>query len=345
MGRGGGGSSGGGSSGGGRSFGSSGGRSFSGRSSTSSRGGLGGSGSSSSRGGSDSSSSNRGTNTSYRPTYYSPRYTKVYGSGGGGGGGSYNGGSNNNSSSSGTGTTIAIIVAIAILVFGIIIFCNTGSGDIPKSTIKREPLPAGAVHETGYLTDELNWLNNKSTVEKSMKYFYKKTGVQPYLYITDTVNGTKSPTDSDAEKFATETYDKLFDDEAHLLIIFHESVPSEYSMWQMGGKQAKTVIDDEAVDILFSCIERNYYSDLTDDELFSEAFEKSADRMMKVTKSPLVIIITLVLVLAIISFGFFWWTKIKKQKNLEAEQVEEILNTPLDTFDDDEAAQRAKKYE
>lgn len=338
MGRGG--RGGGGSSGGGRSFSSGGGRSFSGRSSNSSRGGFSG-GSSSSRGGfnNNSSSNNKNGNIFFRPTYYSPRRTY------------YSGGApaNNQNSTQTTGVfTTVIILIIAIFIFAVIIFgvFDGGGGmSIPKSTIAREALAKGNVVETGYLTDELNWINNKTNLAKSMKYFYQKTGVQPYLYITDTVNGKTNPTEVDAEIFANDTYDKLFEDEGHILIIFHESVPSEYSIWQLSGKQAKTVMDDEAVDILLSYIESNYYSDMSDDELFATAFEKSADRIMKVTKSPFLIIITLMLVLAIAVIAYFWWTKAKKQKNIEAKQMEDVLNTPLETFGDDEASELAKKYE
>ena len=68
------------------------------------------------------------------------------------------------------------------------------SGDITRSTVKREPLDKAYVNETGYYTDELGWIRSSSTLEKGMKDFYQETGVQPYLYITDTVNGTTSPT-------------------------------------------------------------------------------------------------------------------------------------------------------
>jgi hypothetical protein len=42
---------------------------------------------------------------------------------------------------------------------------------------------------------------------------------------------------------------------------------------------------------------------------------------------------------------FAWWTSYKKQKNLEAEQTQQILDTPLESFGDGEAENRAKKYD
>lgn len=51
-----------------------------------------------------------------------------------------------------------------------------------------------------------------------MKHFYDKTGVQPYVYITDTVNGSQYPSSSDLQNYANDLYDELFTDEAHILL-------------------------------------------------------------------------------------------------------------------------------
>lgn len=124
-------------------------------------------------------------------------------------------------------------------------FLSSGSGDITRSTIKREPLDKAYVNETGYYTDELGWVRSSSTLEKGMKAFYQETGVQPYLYITDTVNGTTSPTSSDMEAACQALYDELFTDEGHMLLLFQEYNSSgNYNMWYVCGKQAKTVLDE-----------------------------------------------------------------------------------------------------
>ena len=69
---------------------------------------------------------------------------------------------------------------------------DSGS-NITKSTIAREPLPKGSVNETDYYTDELGWIHNPSQLVIGLKNFYNKTGVQPHVYITDTVNGSHYP--------------------------------------------------------------------------------------------------------------------------------------------------------
>ena len=59
----------------------------------------------------------------------------------------------------------------------------------------------------------------KQTIS-GLKHFYNETGVQPYLYLTDTINGSHFPTEQDLEAFATDLYDELFLMKHILLIVF-----------------------------------------------------------------------------------------------------------------------------
>lgn len=221
---------------------------------------------------------------------------------------------------------------------------SESSAPITKSTIAREPLPAGSVNETGYYTDELDWIQSKTTLLAGLKHFYQETGVQPYVYITDTVNGSHSPTSEELDTFANSLYDQLFTDEAHILLVFFE-YNGGYKDWYVCGTQAKTVIDSEAADILLDYIDRYYYySNLTEDEFFSKAFSDAADRIMEVTRSPWITVWIVLGAVALLAIAFAWWKHAKKQKNLEAKQTEDMLNTPLEQFGDAEAEELAKKY-
>lgn len=230
--------------------------------------------------------------------------------------------------------------ATLMIVFVIILIFATMSGafgavnsvnSITKSTVEREKLDSSAAIVGEYYTDELGWIRSSTKLTSGMKAFYKETGVAPYLYITDTVNGTNYPSSSDMDTYANTLYDQLFEDEAHILLLFHEYEPSEYSMWYVCGAQAKTVMDQEACDILLDYMDNYYYSDLSDEEMFSTAFEKAGERIMKVTKSPLPMIIIAIAAVVIVIILFRWWKKAKAQKNLEAEQTERILNADLKT--------------
>lgn len=245
---------------------------------------------------------------------------------------------------------ILVIVLIVLLIIGVfVVSVFTSSSEITKSSVARQPLPTGSVNETEYYTDELGWINNQTKMEEGLKYFYEKTGVQPYVVIVDNVNGSYNPTESELDSYANALYDQLFADEAHLLFVFYE-YNDFYMDRYVVGTQAKTVIDTEAADILLDYIDRNYYdSSLTDEEFFSNSFRDAADRIMTVTKSPWIAAMTTIgivfAVVILVILLFVWWRHAKNQKNLEAKRTAEMLNTPLEKFDDVEIEDLAKKYQ
>lgn len=223
-----------------------------------------------------------------------------------------------------------VVIALFVMLFSqaLFIFLPT-NGSITASTVNREPLPAGSVVETDYYTDTAGWITNPSRLEDGMKYFYRETGIQPYVYITEEVDGSRDPSAEQMETFSSALYDQLFTDEAHLLLVFQDA-DGHYFPWVITGAQAKQVADNEAVTILFDYIDRYYYdSNLNSEDFFSKAFESTADRMMSKTINPMIIVvicITLVVVLIIISRIVM--QKIK-QKREEDERMERILKTDL----------------
>ena len=94
--------------------------------------------------------------------------------------------------------------------------------------------------------------------------------------------------------------------------------------------------------------ERHYYNaNLTEEELFSRAFNETARRIMTVTRSRCIPFFVITGGTVIIAILFLWWMKIKEQKNLEAEQMERILSQPLEVLSDsvpDEASILAEQY-
>ena len=229
-------------------------------------------------------------------------------------------------------------------------------GVIP-STVIRTPLEAGSARETGPLfTDHLGWINNQTALTNGMRNFHQATGVRPHLYIVGEIDGNARPSDDELLAFAQETYDRLFEDEAHVLLVFFENYEHDYAMAVVPGSQARSVIDQEAQDILMDFVQRYYYSDLTEEELFSRAFDSTGQRIMYRPAPPpeptdnRPIWITIIVVSGIVLFVlimFKWWKRKQEQKNLEAEQTERILSQPLETIGDaDDAASRlAQQYE
>ena len=355
-------SSGGGHSGGsfgsghsGRSFGS---RRGSGFGSSRSGGSFGSSrsgGSFGSRGSSGSFGSSRrpsngfsGSGAPYGSPGFPPPPRRVYYSGGR----VYRG----NSAGRGMGCGAAAIIFIVIAFIFVFILASsiggifsggtsTSSGSITVSTEKREALPAGSVTKTEFYEDTLHLITNKTEMESGLEYFLDKTGVQPFIYLTDNINGSHDPADEELKAFSNELYKSRFTDEAHVLVIFIW-YNNDYGGYIECGNQAKTVMDDEAQDILLDYFARYIdYTDITYEEFFSMSFRDTADRMMDITTSPWIPVLIVAGVVMLVVIAFVWWRHAKKQKNLETQQTEEMLNTPLDKFGDKEAEELGKKYD
>ncbi|WP_298031156.1 hypothetical protein [uncultured Dysosmobacter sp.] len=263
----------------------------------------------------------------------------------GGGSGGSGGGAPKRKNSGGFGSALAALVVVLVIV--VLLFAvfggGSGSSGVQKSTYEREKLPAAAVTETGYYTDEGGWFSNRSELESGMRSFYKETGVQPYLYLLE--NGSVTSV-SQLTELAEELYPQLFTDEAHFLLVFCDDDRGSYNCGYAVGTQAKTVMDSEAIAILADYLDR-YYSDysISEEEIFSKTFADTGERIMTVTKSPLPTLAVCVTVVIVAAVVFVTAKKRREQKEAEARRTEEILKTPLEKFGDQDVEDLAKKYE
>ena len=160
---------------------------------------------------------------------------------------------------------------------------NNSSHSVTRSA-RRAKLAANKCYDTGsYYTDELGWIHNSSKLERGMRTFYQKTGVQPHLYITDNIDGDRSGNYSltKQEDFGNALYDEYFEDEGHVMVVFCEYRDSEYVCFAVAGSDAKAVLDSNGREILLDCIDDLYYSDMEDEEFFSRAFENAARKLMQ----------------------------------------------------------------
>lgn len=211
--------------------------------------------------------------------------------------------------------------------------------EIGASSCEREKLDIDSTVDAGWFDDRAGWIDSRRTLESGLKEFYDRTGVMPYLVITDNINGDRDPSDLDAEIFCEELYDELFTardgsiDETHLLVVFFEPYDSQYSYYIMAGSAAKSVMDEEARGILGDYIDR-YYTDssLDDSEYFAKVFEMTADRIMEVTKPAWYLPVIVISIVGAVCVIFLIWKR-AMDKKIEKEKADAaILNTPLQTY-------------
>ena len=224
--------------------------------------------------------------------------------------------------------------------------CTCASSSLVNSTEKREKLDSSLFsYNNDWYEDELHWIDRGSTLINGMEYFYDKTGIQPYLCLVDYnemfVSGSEWNWDV-MEAYTNAKYDEIFGgDEGHLLFIYF-ACEDDSPGWMDGqwiyvcGRATETVMDENAKEI-FESYFWYYYDDtsLDVDELFAKTFKSSAKEIMSgpiSTRTVIIVVVAIVAAVVIIIILFKWWKARKAQKNKEQEDLERMLNTPLETF-------------
>ncbi len=238
---------------------------------------------------------------------------------------------------------LVIVVIVITMAFGSFASCARSDGSVGASTHQREALAAGSAVETGYYTDESgDWIRDSAALERGLETFFAETGVQPYVYILP--NGT-STSESELAARAEELYDELFTDEAHFLLVFCDDGQGSYTCGYAVGSAAKTIMDDEAIGILADYLDRNYLDlSLSEEEIFADTFAQTAERIMHVTTSPVVYIAGAAAVVAIVALVIYLVRRRSQERAAERAHVEEMLNTPLETFGDQKLDDLEEKY-
>ena len=169
-----------------------------------------------------------------------------------------------------------LLLVVVLIIWSVVVSSCTASGktssggsaaEIQTSTIRRERLNSSSLVNVGWYTDNLDWIRDPDKLEKGLAYFYKRTGVSPYLYLTEDAEGVLDPTAAQLDAFAGELYDTLFRDEAHFLVVFQEH-NGVYNTRYVCGLEARAVMDDEACEILLDYLDAYYFGDYDDEEYF-----------------------------------------------------------------------------
>lgn len=225
-----------------------------------------------------------------------------------------------------------VAVLIVVVAICMVLPPMLRTSEVTKSTVDREPLPKQYVTmSTRWFEDQIGWIRSPASVERGMRYFYDKTGVQPYLVLTEDIHGDYSPTGQAVWDYGNEVYNELFSDEGHLVFVFQcQDNSTQYNMAGVTGAMAKTVVDEEALEILYDYFDHYFNSDVSDDEMFSLSFQKAADRMMTRTPSYGWMAILAIAVIVILIVVFLVLRLIYRRRKEEAEETERILSTPID---------------
>lgn len=249
----------------------------------------------------------------------------------------------------GINTIISIIIFIVVLVTAFGGFPSSKSSstkNIPKSTQNRERLESGVGYDNNCIIDNIGWFDNVTKTEKSIKKFYDKTGVQPYIVLN--AYDSTLLTDTAKEEYAKKWYDEHLKNESTFLYMYFAEPDTDNDVGYMAyvnGKQVSSVMDSEAIEIFWAYVDKYWYSDMSTDDMFTTIFTKTADRIM--TKSTTAAdvgnnAVKVIGVIVVFAGIIVVMVVRRKHKAEEAKETEKILNTPLNG--DSEADDLLKKY-
>lgn len=158
---------------------------------------------------------------------------------------------------------------------------SSQSSSASANTRNREKLNSGVSFDNNCIIDELDWFDSVSKTGTRLKTFYDKTGVQPYIVLLQ--YHPELTTDSQKEEYAQDYYENNIDNESTFLYMYFAEKDQDNDVGYMcyvNGIQVDSVMDAEAVDIFWEYLDRNWYSDMSTDELFEKAFTKTAETIM-----------------------------------------------------------------
>ncbi len=138
-------------------------------------------------------------------------------------------------------TPILILIILGVLAISI------WEASVKSDIGGKKPLEGTYATYPLYLIDETNYLSDHELIINGLQYLHDKTNVQVVVVVS---SGSWS------DQKAVDEYYKMFDDEAHMLIIITTSWYEKYDYYAIGDL-TNSVIDDRAADYLINTLINN----------------------------------------------------------------------------------------
>lgn len=260
-------------------------------------------------------------------------------------------------SSSNTGIPVGAIIVL-IMIVGVIWLFTFITGKISAAseianTTNRTKLSTGSSFSTNFLDDTQSWIRSKKTLEKGLRVFWDKTGVQPYIMI---MGYNPNLSEAEMESLTKQKYTEVFSgrEDAFVYAVWDTSssdnLDGYYYTWYLGA-HTKTLMDSEAMDIFWN-IHDNYwygtkYGNGKEDKMYAAIYTDTANSIMEKDKTIIDIVIALIVCLVVVVVCIsiiILITKKHKREKEKAAETERILNADLDTLSSSEDDDLINKY-
>lgn len=251
--------------------------------------------------------------------------------------------------------TIVVIMVFLIVVFSLVAAVSSGGSSQTANTTERTAL-SGAVNKTDWYRDDIGWVSSKQVLIEGLEDFYKQTGVQPYVllvpYDNSLWNGDTLSADV-ADAYLQKFYSDNFTDEAHFIFAYFECRNDSRSEMDgefryLSGYSADTIMDSEAIRILWGYFTTNYHdTSLSMEKMISKTFSQTAKSIMSKPTNGWDVMIVIVPVCGVIFVAVcaaFIIKTIARRKKEQEEYTKKILETPLETFGAEDTSELEEKY-
>ncbi len=254
-----------------------------------------------------------------------------------------------------SGSALSVLIIVVFVMFVVFsLFVGRNNGSQMKNTTQRVPIHT-QVEKTQWYEDQIYWIKNKNVMIEGLEHFYDKTGIQPYILFVsydekywrnDTLNVDV------ANDYLEDYYDNHFNDEGHFIFAYFECENDHISEVEgefryLSGYAVDTVMDNEAINILWGYFEDHYYdTSLSIEEMIADTFYRTADTIMSKPTNGWDFMIIGLCVSGGIGVVYFVYRMIKikaKRAKEKEEYTKEILDKPLETFGKD-TSELEEKY-
>lgn len=184
------------------------------------------------------------------------------------------------------------IVVILVIIFLMRFFSGTAqqATTITVSQTERTPV-TGTVTSANWYVDEMNFIGHDTDLTNGLKYFYSKTGIQPYVMILDYDSSLWNDgkwSETTAEKYLAQVYSNTFSDNGHLIFAYfaceNDSEDMDGVFYFYYGSAAYSIMDKEAETIFWSYFDMNYNDlDQSIAAFIGQTFHETADNIMHVS--------------------------------------------------------------
>lgn len=189
------------------------------------------------------------------------------------------------------GGCLTPFIIIIFLAFFISFFSGTSqsTNEVTVSRTDRTAVTDTVTYSKWYI-DELNFINHDTDLTDGLKYYYSKTGIQPFVMLLD-YNPDLWPegkwNEDAAEQYLAEIYSDTFSDNGHLIFAYfaceNDSEDMDGVFYFYYGSAAYSIMDNEAETIFWSYFDMNYNDlDQSISEFIGQTFRQTADNIMHI---------------------------------------------------------------